>query len=348
MQAYLKTIADGGTLSTEQSEQAMHLMMRGEVAPEEVAGFLMGLRARGETVEELVGFTRVMRQYAVQVSLDDPHAIDLCGTGGDNTGTFNISTAAMFVCAGAGATVAKHGNRSVSSRSGSADVLEALGVNVQLKKQGVEYCLREAGVAFIFAPFFHPAMRFVMPVRKKLGARTFFNILGPLSNPAGVKRQLVGAFSKEVARTVAHILARLDADHVIAIHSNDGLDEISLAEFTNGFEFRTDNHMENRTPHAISIKPEQYNLELAALDLLKGGTAEENAALLRLILAGKSGPHRDVVLLNSAYGLLVSGRFADLDECLTAARTALDSGAAQKSLQTLIEVSNDAPRDVEA
>src|SRR5690554_4912998 len=261
MQAFLKTIADGGTLSTEQSEQAMHLMMRGEAAPEEVAGFLMGLRARGETVDELVGFTRVMREYAVKVSLDDPYAIDLCGTGGDNTGTFNISTAAMFVCAGAGVTVAKHGNRSVSSRSGSADVLEALGVNVQLKKQGVEYCLKEAGVAFIFAPYFHPAMRFVMPVRKILGARTFFNILGPLSNPAGVRRQLVGAFSKEVARTVAHILARLDADHVIAIHSNDGLDEISLAEYTHGYEYRTSQNGKDRTPKAISINPEQYALE---------------------------------------------------------------------------------------
>ncbi|HMB90605.1 MAG TPA: anthranilate phosphoribosyltransferase, partial [Rhodothermales bacterium] len=211
MKRFLHILADGETLTQPQAEEAMHLMMQGAAAPEEVAGLLMGLRSRGETLPELVGFTKVMREYAVPVECDDPDAIDLCGTGGDSSGTFNISTAAAFVCAGAGVTVAKHGNRSVSSKCGSADVLDALGVNIELKKEGVERCLDQAGIAFIFAPFFHPAMRFVMPVRKALAVRTFFNILGPLCNPAGVRRQLVGAFTVPIAERMAGILAELDA-----------------------------------------------------------------------------------------------------------------------------------------
>ena len=183
----LKLIASGEKLTQERAEQAMHTMMRGEAEPEEIAGLLMGLRSRGESIDELIGFTRVMRKYAIKVKLDDKDAIDLCGTGGDQSGTFNISTTAAFVCAGAGVTVAKHGNRSISSKCGSADVLAELGVEIELGKEGVELCLDEAGIAFIFAPFFHPAMRHVMPVRRKLGVRTFFNILGPLCNPAGVR-----------------------------------------------------------------------------------------------------------------------------------------------------------------
>ena len=219
MQEYLDVIANGHPLTRPQAEEAMRTMMSGEALPEHVAALLMGLRARGERLDELVGFTKVMREFAVPVALDDPHAIDLCGTGGDGADTFNISTTATLVAAGAGVTVAKHGNRSVSSKSGSADVLEELGVKIDLQKKGVEYCLREAGVAFLFAPYFHPAMKHVMPVRKSLGVRTFFNILGPLCNPAGVKRQLVGAFNTDVAQVMVRILAQLDADHVVTVHS---------------------------------------------------------------------------------------------------------------------------------
>ncbi len=338
MKEFLHILSLRETLSQEQAEAAMHLMMQGKAEPEHAAGLLMGLRTRGETLDELVGFTRVMRQYAVPVACDDPHAIDLCGTGGDNSGTFNISTAASFVCAGAGVTVAKHGNRSVSSKCGSADVLAALGVNIELHKDGVERCLGEAGIAFIFAPFFHPAMRFVMPIRRKLGVRTFFNILGPLCNPAGVRRQLVGAFNVDVAERMAGILASLDAEHVITLHADDGLDEISLATATTAFEHDADRG--GSAPRRFTIQPEDHDIERAPLSALLGGDAEDNAAILRDLFAGAPGPHHDVVVLNAAYALHTSGRFESLDACFDAARESIDSGAASARLARLVDVSN--------
>lgn len=340
MKEFLHLLSVRETLSQEQAEAAMHLMMQGEAEPEHIAGLLMGLRARGETLDELVGFTRVMRDYAVSVDCDDPHAIDLCGTGGDSSGTFNISTAAAFVCAGAGVTVAKHGNRSVSSKCGSADVLAALGINIELRKDGVERCLRDAGIAFIFAPFFHPAMRFVMPVRRALGVRTFFNILGPLCNPARVRRQIVGAFDEGVAELMAGILARLDAAHVITLHADDGLDEISLTAPTTAFEHDADGARGDAVPRRFTIQPEDHGIERAALSTLLGGDAEDNAALLRAILAGTPGPHRDVVVLNAAYALHASGRFDSLDACFDAARESIDAGAAAAKLTRLVDVSN--------
>ncbi len=344
MREFLHILSLRKTLTQEQAQQAMHVLMQGEAEPEHAAALLMGLRTRGETLDELTGFTRVMRQYAVPVECDDPRAIDLCGTGGDSSGTFNISTAAAFVCAGAGATVAKHGNRSVSSKCGSADVLAALGVNIELRKLGVEHCLREAGIAFIFAPFFHPAMRFVMPIRRMLGVRTFFNILGPLCNPAGVRRQIVGAFSPLVAELMAGILANLDAEHIITLHADDGLDEISLAAATTAFEHDVDQPGSN-TPRKFSIQPEDHAIQRTPLSALQGGDAEENAGILRAIFAGAPGPHRDVVVLNAAYALHASGRFDSLDTCFDAARQSLDSGAAAAKLARLVEASNDAPAD---
>ncbi len=342
MQPYLTALAEGRTLTQEEAEAAMHLMMRGEASPEQIAGLLMGLRARGETLDELVGFTRVMRQYAVPVRVDDPHAIDLCGTGGDRSGTFNISTAAAFVCAGAGVTVVKHGNRSVSSQAGSADVLEALGVAIDLGAEGVERCLEAVGIAFAFAPRFHPAMRHVMPVRRALGVRTFFNILGPLCNPAGVRRQLVGAFRPDVAATMAAILARLGAEHVVAVHAEDGLDELSLSAPTTTYEYRRG----DVAPQAGRVEPETLRLPRVPLEQLRGGDAEANARLLRRVLEGEAGPHRDVVLLNATYALYVSGRFGDdLQACLEAARESLDSGAALARLERLIEISGRLARE---
>ena len=342
MQPYLTALAEGRTLTQEEAEAAMHLMMRGEASPEQIAGLLMGLRARGETLDELVGFTRVMRQYAVPVRVDDPHAIDLCGTGGDRSGTFNISTAAAFVCAGAGVTVVKHGNRSVSSQAGSADVLEALGVAIDLGAEGVERCLEEVSIAFAFAPRFHPAMRHVMPVRRALGVRTFFNILGPLCNPAGVRRQLVGAFRPDVAATMAAILARLGAEHVVTVHTEDGLDELSLSAPTATYEYRRG----DEAPRAGRVEPEALGLPRVPLEQLRGGDAEANARLLRRVLEGEAGPHRDVVLLNATYALYVSGRFGDdLEACLEAARESIDSGAALARLEQLVEVSNRVARE---
>lgn len=343
MNPFLHTLADGRDLSREAAREAMREMMEGAAAPEHVAGLLMGLRARGEALDELVGFTEVMREFAVSVDAGDPDAIDLCGTGGDDAGTFNISTAAALVAAGAGATVAKHGNRSVSSNCGSADVLEALGVKIDLRKDGVEHCLREVGIAFLFAPYFHPAMRHVMPVRKKLGVRTFFNVLGPLCNPAGVRRQLVGAFSAAAAQQMARILAETGAKHVCAVHSRDGLDELSLAAPTALFEYNTANR-DDDTPAMQGgrvVQAEALGFRPAPLSALEGGDVQTNARILKAILDGsEDGPPRDVVLLNAAYALHVSGRFDDLDDCVEAARESVGSGAALEKLERLGQASH--------
>lgn len=342
MDEYLQIIADGDPLSRTQAQEAMAQMMSGEAHPQHVAALLMGLRTRGETLDELVGFTKTMREFAVSVHVDDPHAIDLCGTGGDGASTFNISTTASLVAAGAGATVAKHGNRSVSSKSGSADVLETLGIDIELGKEGVEYCLEEAGIAFLFAPQFHPAMRHVMPVRKSLGVRTFFNILGPLCNPAGVTRQIVGAFNTSTAQTMVRILAQLDADHVLTLHSEDGMDEVSVSAATTLFEY--DASDQNPVPRSREVSPEKHGYDRASVTALEGGTADENASILKGILAGDDrGPRRDVAVLNAAYALHASDRFSDLDACVEAAEESIDSGAALETLETLVEASQHAP-----
>lgn len=335
MRPFLTAISEGQALSRHEAEDAMHLLMRGETTEIETAAFLLGLRSRGETIEELTGFTHVMREYAIPVQVNDPNTIDVCGTGGDRSGTFNVSTTVAFVCAGAGVTVAKHGNRSVSSQSGSADVLEALGVKSELGKEAVEVCLDEVGIAFIFAPLFHPALRHVMPVRRALGVRTFFNILGPLCNPARVKRQLVGAFSKEVAHTMTEVLARLGSENVIAVHAHDGLDEFSTSTATDVFGYTTKQNLWHKT-----VIPEQFGLRRVDPVQLKGGNATENARILKAILSGEKGPHREIVLLNAAYALFVSGQVGDLEQAFVAAKTSIDSGAAQAKLSALIRASH--------
>lgn len=338
MTPILQHLAEQQTLSRAQAETAMRTMMQGEAAPEEIAALLMGLRTRGETVEELTGFTAVMRAFARSVEAGTPDAIDIVGTGGDGSKTFNISTAAAFVCAGAGVTVAKHGNTSVSSKCGASDVLRALGVEVNLGPEGVEQCLQEVGLAFLFAVHFHPGMQYVMPVRRVLKSRSFFNILGPMCNPAGVQRYLMGAFSRDVAEKMAHILANLGAKHALVVNAEDGLDEFSLAAPTTVFEIQAGEVAEKRT-----VMPENHGIARASLSALAGGEAEENAHILRSVLEGETGPRRDVVVLNAAYALAVSGRFADLDACLAAARESLDSGAARAKLDALIATSNNAP-----
>ena len=342
MKELLQTIADGTALSRSEAEAAMRAMMSGDAPAEHTAALLMGVRARDETLDELVGFTKVMREFAVEVEVDDPHAIDLCGTGGDGADTFNISTTASLVAAGAGATVAKHGNRSVSSKSGSADVLEELGVEIELGKEGVERCLGEVGISFLFAPFFHPAMKHVMPVRKSLGVRTFFNILGPLCNPAGVTRQIVGAFDTQTAQMMVRILARLDADHVITLHSQDGMDEVSVSDATTLFEY--DARQDNPVPRSREIAPEKHGVDRAGVSALSGGDARENAKILHDILAGEDhSPRRNVVVLNAAYALHTSDKYEDLDACLAAAEESIDSGAALETLKRLAEVSQKVP-----
>ncbi|MDX1420292.1 MAG: anthranilate phosphoribosyltransferase [Rubricoccaceae bacterium] len=338
MTPLLQRVADGATLTETEAEQAMHAMLRGEAAPEAVAGLLLGLRARGETVEELTGFTRVMREYAVPVDAGALDPIDLCGTGGDHAGTFNISTAASFVAAGAGVPVAKHGNRGVSSPCGSADVLDALGVATTLGPEGVARCLREAGIAFLFAPQFHPALRHVGPVRRALGVRTLFNILGPLCNPCGVKRQLVGAFSDATARMMAEILVRLGSEHVVVVYAHDGLDELSTTSPTTVYQ--TGSHaFDGGLLHQVVV-PEQVGLARVSAAALKGGTPEENAAIVRSVLEGTRGPQADVVLLNAAYALLASSAYDTLDDSLEAARESVASGRALARLDALVEASH--------
>ncbi len=342
MQKHLNILAGGGTLQSEEAENAMRLLMEGASEPECTAAFLLGLRTRGESLDELVAFTKIMREYAVPVETGDPDAIDLCGTGGDGTDTFNISTVAAIVCAGAGVTVAKHGNRSVSSKCGSADVLEALGVKTALGKEGVEYCFEKAGMAFLFAPFFHPAMKHVMPVRRKLGVRTFFNILGPLCNPAGVRRQLTGAFDEQTAKIMAAILERLGARHVLAVHARDGLDEISLTDETRAFEAREETPAAGG-PVECLLRPEDIGFTRCTRNALAGGDSDENARIAWAVLAGEPGPRRDVVVLNAAYALSVSGKFENLAACRSAAEESIDSGTAQDTLERLAHASHNAP-----
>ncbi|NNE45403.1 MAG: anthranilate phosphoribosyltransferase [Rhodothermales bacterium] len=344
MKDYLRIVAAGSSLTTEQAAHAMQIVMNGSAAPEELGGFLMGVTARGATVDELVGFAGVMREFAVSVECDDPRAVDLCGTGGDGVGTFNVSTTAVFVVAGSGVTVAKHGNRSVSSSCGSADVLDALGVQTNLRRKGAEHCLRETGIAFIFAPHFHPAMKHVMPVRRALGVRTFFNMLGPLCNPAGVNRQLVGAFSHRAARDIAAVLARLGSEHVIAVHSDDGLDEVSVSDESTLFEFRRgashDPVVEERR-----FAPEYLGLDRHPLSAINGSTAEENATILRRVLSGERGAHRDIVVANAAHAIYTAGVAESLEVAKEMACASIDSGKATRALEDLRSTSREAPTD---
>ena len=341
MREFLSVLSEGGTLSEQQAADAMRLLMTGQSEPEEIGAFLLGLRSRGETLDELTGFTRTMREFAIRVDPGDPEAIDLCGTGGDGISTFNISTTCAFVVAGAGVTVAKHGNRSVSSSCGSSDVLSLLGVETRLSKDGVEQCFREAGMAFIFAPLFHPALGHVMPVRRKLGVRTFFNILGPICNPAFVKRQLIGCFDRDVAKMMATILSRLDARSVRVVHSRDGMDELSISDVTDTYKF--DRQVDSEVVHE-TVEPEDLGLTRAPIETLKSGTPEQNKDILLEILDGAAGPQRDVVILNAAFAIEVAGKYDSREECLAAAEESIDSGAARNVLKELVDVSNRAPR----
>ncbi len=339
MKAILTQIAERQTLSRAEAERAMNLLLTGSASNVQIAAFLLGLRARGESLDELVGFTHVMRSHAVPVSLPGERGLDIVGTGGDRSGTFNISTAAVFVCAGAGATVAKHGNRSVSSRCGSSQVLHELGVQTSLGKDGVEYCLHKAGLAFIFAPLFHPAMKHIMPVRGELGVRTCFNILGPLCNPAGVKHQLVGAFSLQIAETMAEILVALGSERFVTVHADDGLDEISISGPTTVFTYTG----ENSGIEPSSVHPSDFGLATAPIDDIIGGDAARNAEMILSILGGQSGAPRDIVVLNAAFALYAGDVVPSVQDGIQKAAESIDSGQARRSLEKLVEASHSAP-----
>lgn len=328
-------------LTTEEAADAMAAIMRGDVTPAQIAGLLMALRSKGERPEELVGLARAMRQAAVTLPQAFSDVFDTCGTGGDNLGTVNVSSMAALVVAAAGVRVAKHGNRSVSSRSGSADVFEALGVHVSATPAVVARCLQEAGIAFLFAPTFHPAMRHAAAVRRELGVRTAFNLLGPMTNPAGATRQLVGVPRPELTELVARALGLLGSAHVWVVHAADGLDELSTTGYTKVSECR------GGLLRTFFVHPSTFGLARASLGDLRGGDATENARVARAVLDGQRGPVRDVVLLNAGAGLFIAGRTPNVADGVALAAAVIDDGRAAQVLARLVTLSNQAA-EVEA
>jgi anthranilate phosphoribosyltransferase len=320
-------------LDRTQAAAAMDDIMNGEATDAQIAGFLVALRMKGETVEEMVGLVSSMREHAATIAAPEG-AVDTCGTGGDGAGTFNISTAAALVVRGAGATVAKHGNRASSSQCGSADVFEALGVPVTLPPAAVEECLRQTGIAFLFAPTFHPAMRHAGNARKELGTRTVFNLLGPLANPARVRRQAVGAGTLDAAGKMIQVLAALGHERALVFHSDDGLDELSTAAPAHLFELRDGQVREHIVDSTVLGLPRS-----AAADL-KGGDAAQNAEIVMSILAGRPGPQRDIVVLNAAAGLVAAGKAEDLGAGMALAAAAIDDGSARDALDSLRTVAS--------
>lgn len=328
----IQALASGRSLTMEEAATVMEEIMRGEATPAQIAAFVTALRLKEETVDEIVGLVKTMRSKAIPVTVDEP-VVDTCGTGGDGLQTFNISTAAAFVAAGAGLKVAKHGNRAMSSHCGSADVLEALGVKIDLNAEQVQRCLEEVGIGFMFAPAFHPAMKYAAAPRREIGIRTVFNILGPLTNPAGAKAQVLGVADGSLVEKLALVLQSLGCQRAIVVHGEDGLDEITLTGKTQVCELK-----DGRTK-SYSISPEDFGLPRADLGSLRGGTADENATLLRNILAGAPGHQRDVVLMNAAAALVVGDRSPSLQQGVALAREVIDSGHALAKLEQLIEFS---------
>ena len=320
-------------LTADEASAAMAEIMDGRAQPAQIAGFLVALGMKGERPGEIVGLARAMRQRATRLSRTYAPVFDTCGTGGDRAHTFNVSTVAAIVVAAAGLTVAKHGNRSVSSRCGSADLLEALGVNISAPPDVVERCLAGAGIAFFFAPVFHPSMRHAAPTRKELGIRTAFNLLGPLTNPAGAARQLVGVPKPELTELVARSLALLGSERAWVVHGADGLDEISTTGYTKVSECR------DGAVNTFYVHPSDFQLAKAAPTDLRGGDAAENAAIARRVLAGEAGPARDIVLLNAAVSLLIAGEVTTVHDGLGRAARAIDEGAASARLEQLAALS---------
>jgi len=331
--AALKRMATGHALNEAEATQAFKALMTGEVSPARVGAFLTALAMRHASVDELVGGARTMREAVIGVDAP-PGSIDVCGTGGDGQGTLNVSTAAALVVAGSGVPVAKHGNRAMSSRTGSADVLEALGAHISLEPGGAEACLRAARICFMFAQAYHPAMKHVAAIRKELGFRTIFNLLGPLSNPAHVKRQLIGVYDESWLEPFAHALKALGAEKAWIVHGQ-GLDELTLSGVTKVAA------LENGDVRTFEVTPEDAGLTRAPIKAIKGGTAEKNAEAIRALVRGARGPFRDVVLLNAGAALVVADKVSDLRDGIRLAASAIDEGAAEAALNTFIAASRE-------
>ena len=328
----IDALVSGNPISMADASTVMGEIMAGEATPSQLGAFLTALRLKGETTEEIAGMASVMREMALKVEVDGA-LVDSVGTGGDSRNTFNISTAAAFVAAGAGLRVAKHGNRAASGSCGSADVLEALGVKIELPPEAVAQCIQETGIGFMFAPVYHPAMRYAAPVRREIGIRTVFNILGPLTNPAGAQSLLLGVAFAELGQTMAQVLLLLGTHHAVVVHGDGGVDEISPSGQTSVWE------VVDQEVRCWTLNVEDTGLDKSSIEDVKGGTKEENAASMRRVFEGKPGPVRDVVLLNSAGVLLAGDLVQTMADGVGRAAHVVDSGAALKKLDSLVELS---------
>jgi len=329
----IQALVSGNSLTFEQATDVMDEIMSGEATPAQFGALVTALRIKGETVDEIAGLASVMRAKAIPVVVTPP-VVDTCGTGGDNSATFNISTAAAFVAAGSGLKVAKHGNRAMSSHCGSADVLEALGVKIDLGAEAVAECLEKVGIGFMFAPIFHPAMKYASAPRREIGIRTVFNILGPLTNPARAEFQVIGVPTTELGEKIALVLHRLGIKHALVVHGKEGMDEISISGMSLVWEVN-----EHGVLPANEVSPQHFGFKEANLAEIRGGTPEENAEMLRRILGGERGPRRDVVVMNAAAALFAGNQASDLKQGARLAEEAIDSGRALEKLDGLVRLS---------
>ena len=330
----INALVAGKSLSFEEASAVMEEIMGGEATPAQIAAFITALRIKGETVDEIAGLASVMREKAVPVKATPP-VVDTCGTGGDNSASINISTAAAFVAAGAGLKVAKHGNRAMTSKCGSADILEALGVKIDLDAEAVATCLEKVGIGFMFAPIFHPAMKHAAGPRREIGIRTVFNILGPLTNPARAGSQVIGVPDKEVGKKIAAVLHRLNTKHSLVVHSLDGMDELSISGKSIIWEVN-----EHGVRPPFEVDPAYFGLKTAAVSEIRGGTPEENAGIVRRVFNGEKGAARDVIAMNAAAAIYAGDLASDMKEGLRLAEEAIDSGQAFEKLENLIKLSN--------
>ena len=335
IQEAIAKVIEGADLSRSEMTDVMNQIMSGEATDAQIGAFLIALRVKGESVDEIAGAASVMREKATPIATRHDVIVDTCGTGGDHSGTFNISTTAAFVAAGAGLCVAKHGNRSVTSQSGSADVLGALGVNIEASPETVSRCLDDVGIGFLFAISLHGAMKYAIGPRREIGARTIFNALGPLSNPAGATRQVVGVYSAALTETLAGVLGTLGAERAFVVHGSDGLDEMTLTGPTRVSELK------NGSVSTYDVSPEDFGLAQAPADALKGGDADYNAEITRSILNGEEGPRRDIVLLNAAAAIVAGDKASDLNEGVQIAAEVIDSGKALEKLEGLVAASRE-------
>lgn len=331
MQSAIKAVTENKDLSSDEMASVMRLIMTGEATPAQVGGFLIGLRMKGETVEEVAAAASVMRELSTRVDVDKDRLVDTCGTGGDASGSFNISTASAFVVAAAGARVAKHGNRSVSSKSGSADVLEAAGVNLELSPEQVATCVNEIGVGFMFAPMHHSAMKHAIGPRREMAVRTIFNVLGPLTNPAGAPNQVLGVFSKDWVEPLARVLKQLGSEHVLVVHADDGLDEISIGAATHIAELK-DGEVTTYT-----VQPEDFGMQRASLSSIRADDAEHSLRIIKSVLANEAGPARDIVCLNAGAAIYAAGLAESLAAGVDRAKEVIASGEAAAKLDQLIQ-----------